>query len=140
MSIWNELIRWWNNQDEIDSLTLLTELQSRSIRDFQDDVKSKAVRIAQSEFLLTQLPITNAPTIAPFSNVGSKFVYIHPMTFSELMNRPISDEISVWSLGPKSSRWVVTPLVPQGGIVYSPNQMPGIDSLLVRDERVHADR
>lgn len=143
MSIWTKLVRWWRNQDEIDVLTVLNDVQAAQIRALREDVVSLDRSGSQVLFLLTQAPIMDAPTTMPFAGVGAKFVYIHPATFSKLMRTSLDFGVlktSVCSHGPKSSRWVLTPLLPEGRVIYSANQMPGLESLIARQENAYANR
>jgi hypothetical protein len=144
MSIWDKIIRWWYSQDEIDELTGLTAELETHLSHLTATLNNASRKNTQLEFLITQLPIMNAPDTIPFASVNARYVYIHPETFSRLMNTPLDTigglKTSVWSHGKNATQWVATPLIPRNGIVYSPNQMPGIETLISRTEEAYANR
>lgn len=93
--------------------------------------------VKQLRFLLSQAPMLDAPLDA-FSagRAVTKFAYIHPKTFSKFYFVPIvlfpkTRAFPAYVLVPPSpTRWVVTTLMPEGRVLYTPNALPGIEKLI----------
>jgi hypothetical protein len=90
-------------------------------------------RIAsQVHFLLSQCSIREAPKtlFEAAQNRFTRFAYIHPETFGEFTRMPRSNlpdgTFEVASVHPTTTTWVLTPLVPRVGVVYTDQVMPGV--------------
>jgi len=81
----------------------------------------------QQAFLLSQAPMQNAPENAFLAALAvTKYAYIHPMTLAKLLQvPPVLGNIAppTWGFAPSPTRWVATPLMPKGCVIYTPNRM-----------------
>lgn len=86
------------------------------------------VRVKQLSFLLSQAPMHMAPEDRFRATQSSApFAYIHPKTFVQYQECPVRAYGKV--VGSKT-KWVMTSLMPEGHVIYSPNPIPGIEKLL----------
>jgi hypothetical protein len=86
------------------------------------------VKVSQLKFLLSQAPMHMAPEDRFRATQSSApFAYIHPKTFVQYQERPVRAYGKV--VGSKT-KWVMTSLMPEGHVIYSPNPIPGIEKLL----------
>lgn len=80
-------------------------------------------RCNQAEFLLKQAPLMNAPSSDfDFMNLRTKYAYIHPKSAGKVP-RILA---SIRQEKNPNGQWILTDLVPEGGVIYSPNLMPGV--------------
>ena len=124
MSIWKKFLRWWNNQDAIDYVGSWNGEILRVLGEQTD-------RANKLQFLLEQAPMMDinpngyemrsrlrASTIA--------FAYVNAKTMVSLIDvgKPAPPYIKI----PGSpTKWILTPLIPEGKVIFSPNRMPGLD-------------
>ena len=118
MSIWNSIRRWWFNQDALDKL--------------QSDYDQLSIESKAREFLLSQAPMIAAPLdrFTPSRSV-TKFAYVHPTTLERFGGNCITPGIPWVTFLPSATKWILTPLMPLGSVIYSPNPMPGTEKFLV---------
>ena len=90
--------------------------------------KERDLVIEQSQFLLRQVPMINAPdgndarlrlecSVTPYA-------YMHPATFEKITG--YNGNVLFLTLGRSMTKWIRTELMPEGLVVFSPNEMPGI--------------
>lgn len=93
-----------------------------------------AATVAQLKFLLSQAPMIDAPTSRDrFATSRTPFAYIHPKTLAK--NSPdaacnITHGRLVIRVPGSPTNYVVTSLMPENRIIYTPNPIPGIEKLL----------
>lgn len=79
----------------------------------------------QLRFLLSQAPLMDAPkSDRDFMNLRVKFAYIHPKTATKVP----AILVSIRQEKNPNGQWILTELMPEGGVIYSPNPMPGAKS------------
>jgi len=97
------------------------------------------VMVKQLRFLLSQAPMLDAPeNLSRAAHSVTKFAYIHPKTFGKLTGSPSGaalqyDKVTsrpYFFVRPSSTKWVITTLMPEKVVIYTPNPMPGIENLL----------
>ena len=82
-------------------------------------IRALLVENRQLGFLLKQAPILQPPTdLVRIMGISVKYAYIHPTTIARI------DPLGLL-IEKHPARWVVTPLMPEGGVIFSPNEMPG---------------
>jgi len=89
--------------------------------------------IRQLRFLLSQAPMLTAPKTLQEAMVSqAPFAYIHPKTFAGLSPGKWMGALDTyWGSVPGSpSRWIITSLMPEDRVIYSPNALPGMDKIL----------
>jgi hypothetical protein len=116
--------RLWDRfrqNDVIDNLEL-------AYQDLTDVFNRIQLRFAQTEFLLQQAPMQNAPYNRLFAAKAiTKYAYIHPETFRKMMGYAVQSTTPV-SIDPVCpTLWVPTKLMPEGCVIYTPNTMPGLE-------------
>lgn len=93
----------------------------------------KEVENKQLRFLLSQAPMIDAP--ADLFNAGravTKYAYVHPKTFAAFTKgsyAPLTSAPYV-RIKPSGTKWVITSLMPEKQVIYTPNALPGIEKLL----------
>lgn len=100
----------------------------------RDELAIANVTITQLKFLLAQAPMIDAPLPSDpmhatrLRQATAPFAYINPKTMSGL----------TWGIPPNriyvfpgsSTKYVLTSLMPEGRILYSPLQIPGLERTL----------
>lgn len=99
-----------------------------------DHVSSKVV-VDQLKFLLSQAPMIDAPV--DLFNAGravTKYAFVHPKTFEKFTKNAYAPKGSApyIQIRPSSTKWVITTLMPENQVIYTPNPMPGIEKNLAR--------
>ena len=95
--------------------------------------ESLSARLVQVKFLLSQAPVIQ-PTLDLLRRSITPFAYIHPKTFDILTTpyRGVSGKDSgnrwVCTISPSPTRFVLTDLMPEGGVIFSPNAIPCFDA------------
>ena len=80
--------------------------------------------ITQLRFLLNQAPMLIAPDDRlRAAHAITPYAYIHPKTFETLSG--VSKNVPYFKFPPSPTKWVWTELVPEGRVIYTPNEMPG---------------
>lgn len=87
----------------------------------------------QLKFLLSQAPMIDAPV--DLFNAGravTKYAYVNPKTFAKFTKGAYAPKGSApfIQVRPSSTKWVITSLMPEGTVLYTPNSLPGIEKLL----------
>jgi hypothetical protein len=93
------------------------------------------IRVQQLEWLVTQLPILNAPdadadVLNRLARATSQYAYVNPKTWQKLMRsaeQPTCGWTKIKSTCP--TKFVITELIPEGGMLFTPHKMPGVDGL-----------
>ena len=86
-------------------------------------------------FLLEQAPMQNAPEDRRRAACAvTRFAYIHPETYYKFTGWSPSSKDRKVPIGfrffpPSPTTWVLTFLMPQGRVIYSPNPMPGLEGV-----------
>src|ERR1035437_8324776 len=88
------------------------------------DEQNRVVR--RVEFLLSQAPLQHAPTDYNRASCAvTKYAYVHPMTWQKFTgDYSATPQVKRISMSP--TKWVLTFLMPEGTVIYSPNAMPGL--------------
>jgi hypothetical protein len=95
-----------------------------------------AAEIRQLKFLLASAPMIDVPPntleARTFTQrvVSTPFAYIHPKTMAKLTFEPLRRSFIVFP-GSKT-KWVLTSLMPEGRVLFSPVPMPGIEKILAQ--------
>jgi hypothetical protein len=88
-----------------------------------------ASTVAQLKFLLSQAPMIDAPTdMARIVASKSPYAYVHPKTLAKFVKVCIHKPMVQFL--PSPTRYVVTSLMPEGRIIYTPNPIPGLEKIL----------
>ena len=76
----------------------------------------------QLRFLLNRAPMLNAPDdLRSAAHAVTAFAYIHPKTAAKYGN---VDGRKSFHIPPSPTEWVLTELMPEGRVVFTPNEMP----------------
>ena len=92
-------------------------------------------QISQLKFLLASAPMIDAPNKSEarerLQASRSPFAYIHPKTMAglSLSAHPIRG-FMVFPGSP--TKWVLTSLMPEGRVIYSPLPIPGLEKILAQ--------
>lgn len=106
----------------------LTEVQRKRVNEIVDHYRQATVAISQLKFLLSQAPMHMAPEDRfRATQSTAKFAYIHPKTFVKYQEHPVRAYGKVVG---SQTKWVMTSLMTEGHVIYSPNPIPGIEKLL----------
>ena len=128
--------------DEDGSCVLANPQPESSVQDWSKshpDHVASDVMVKQLRFLLSQAPMLDAPeNLSRAAHSVTKFAYIHPKTFGKLTGSPSGaalqyDKVTsrpYFFVRPSPTKWVVTTLMPEKVVIYTPNPMPGIENLL----------
>jgi hypothetical protein len=80
----------------------------------------------QLRFLLGQAPMIDAPTeYERLVASQSKFAYIHPKTIAKYVSKLSKPFLK---FGGSPTIYIITSLMPEGFIIYSPNLLPGYEN------------
>ena len=116
-----------------ETFTFTTPADAQLALRLMNKAVSHATDSKQLQFLLDQAPMIDFD--ANFNRLNSSvtaYAYVHPKTIAPMtMYARHSKKIAPYVMFPGSpTRWVVTTLMPEGRVIYTPNQMPGIEKLL----------
>lgn len=101
---------------------------------FQPKNAEEQLLFDQTKFLLSQAPLMNLPTdVCRLQGSVIKYAYVNPITFAKVAKRqgyagPADEDWGAQVSG-SPTQWVFTPLLPEGTVIFSPNQMPGLAEL-----------
>lgn len=106
----------------------LTDANKKCVDNIVEHYHAACAAISQLKFLLSQAPMHMAPEDRfRATQATAKFAYIHPKTFVQYQERPVTAYGKVVG---SPTKWVMTSLMPEGQVIYSPNPIPGIEKLL----------
>lgn len=97
----------------------------------RDQLAAANARITQLSFLLSSAPMIDAPRERDRVLASrSPYAYIHPKTFSAVsrfatFSQPL-DGSTVFKFGGSPTIWVLTSLMPQDRVIYSPTAPFGL--------------
>lgn len=136
MSILTSFRRWWNCTEQLERCAnLWADRERNMVQAFSDARNYYTSEISQLKFLLESAPMIDAP-VDKFAvmAVRSPFAYIHPKTLAKYSTtQNISRPDLVYArFAPSPTKWVLTHLMPEGRVIYSPNPLPGLENLLAR--------
>lgn len=89
--------------------------------------------VKQLKFLLASAPMIDAPTEKAWLQASqSPFAYVHPKTFATMLDvMHVQCRPRFFVVFPGSpTKWVLTSLMPEGRVLYSPLAVPGIEKIL----------
>jgi hypothetical protein len=98
-------------------------------------LEAAKLRVKQLEFLVAQLPIVNLPyadadMLDRLARGTAQFAYVNPATWQKIIRANDSPTYGWTKISPKCpTKFVLTEMIPEGGIVFTPNKMPGIEGL-----------
>ena len=87
----------------------------------------------QIQFLLDQAPMQNAPAnLMLAAHAVTKYAYVHPNTYCKFTNwrfgaldRTRGVELQSRLISPSPTQWILTSLMPEGRVIFTPNEIPG---------------
>jgi hypothetical protein len=98
-------------------------------------LEAAKLHVQQLEWLITQLPILNAPEDSNIGNALARlavsrmpYAYLNHKTWEKLTRVPAT---FVWTKIANNcpTKFVPTDIVPEGGIVFTSSKMPGVEGL-----------
>lgn len=112
MGVVSRLKRKVTNQDQIE--------------DLKQKLSVEKAKTAQLHFLLYQAPTMDIPDRSRACKSVTRFAYINPRTFALLSSRPglLAAERTIQSLEPSPTKWLLTDLMPEGRVIFSPDCIP----------------
>jgi hypothetical protein len=89
--------------------------------------------IKQLKFLLASAPMMEMPSAALEARaaVGASiapFAYIHPKTMAKITFEPVKGSFMIFPGSP--TKWVLTSLMPERRVIFSPLAIPGLEKIL----------
>ena len=87
----------------------------------------------QISFLLSQAPMMDAPDgLERAAHSVTKFAYVNPKTFAKFTRGAYSPKTSApfVRIKPSPTKWVLTTMMPEDRVIYTPNPIPGLEKLL----------
>ena len=87
----------------------------------------------QISFLLSQAPMLDAPeNLERAAHSVTKFAYVHPRTFAKFTRGAYSPLTSApyVRIRPSGTKWVLTTMMPEDRVIYTPNPIPGLEKIL----------
>ena len=87
----------------------------------------------QISFLLSQAPMLDAPDgLERAAHSVTKFAYVHPRTFAKFTRGAYSPLTSApyVRIRPSGTKWVLTTMMPEDRVIYTPNPIPGLEKIL----------
>jgi hypothetical protein len=109
------------------------EVPSRAFSSLNPVASAHESTIKQLKFLLASAPMVNVPTNVLEARqwvrtARSLFAYIHPMTMAKITFDPIKGSFMVFPGSP--TKWVLTSLMPERRVIFSPLAIPGLEKIL----------
>jgi hypothetical protein len=91
----------------------------------------------QLRFLLLQAPVIEVVYDRNWAaRAGSVFAYIHPKTLAKIAGGCSNYPTQPWTFfRPSNTKWVSTSLMPEGGVIFTSNALPGIANTLMEETR-----
>lgn len=99
-----------------------------------ETIAALQAEVKQLKFILNQAPMIDAPrgddraVRVVLNKSRSPFAYIHPKTMASFSWGQAPNRIYVFPGSP--TKWVLCSAVPEGRVLYSPLQIPGLERLL----------
>ena len=84
-------------------------------------------------FLLSQAPMMDAPdSLERAAHSVTRFAYVHPKTFAKFTRGAYSPKTGApyVQIRPSPTKWVLTTLMPEDRVIYTPNPIPGLEKIL----------
>ena len=138
MSVWERLVRWYNNQDMIDYWSDCWWQEHKDVLEEQKKVADLAALLteAYSRNIDLSVLLENAPMLDVIteydsvqqrnrlSHIQTAFIYVHPKTFEKHI-RPYGDVDSTgkFSIAGSPTQYIATSLMPMGRMLLSPRQL-----------------
>lgn len=138
MSVWERLVRWWNNDDLVDYWSDQWWKEHKVVFDQQKTVADLSSRLEEAHerninlaILLECAPMVdvireNNPTeqSARLAALRSPFVYIHPKTFEKHIQRyGHTDDMGNFFILGSRTKYVQTLLMPMDRMLLSPRPL-----------------
>lgn len=113
---------------------LVSTAEAETIKVQQSLIEAQRTEINQLKFLLASAPMIDAPNERIRYACGvSPFAYIHPKTIAKYAMSAVPQ--SVWLKFPGSpTKWILTSLMPEDRVIYSPLPMPGLEKRLLESK------
>jgi len=89
--------------------------------------------IKQLKFLLASAPMIDVPADPRAARewtkrVSTPFAYIHPKTMAKITFEPVKGSFMIFPGSP--TKWVLTSLMPERRVIFSPLAIPGLEKIL----------
>lgn len=130
LSVWKRIRDWWVDQELQDHFDRALARLDHEIEENQKFNRTNQ----QLMFLLSQAPMQNAPTeVMQARKAVTRYAYISPKAFMKLGFNSLpfkaneTGKVVLNSSFENSTTWIITPLMPEYGVIYGPNLMPGIN-------------
>jgi len=107
---------------------------SGSLSPVSDALAAAHAEITQLKFLLASAPMIDAPK--PLDAAGwfrrsvTSFGYIHPRTMAQYRSSTGSILHGFMILPGSPTKWILTSLMPEGRVIFSPLAIPGLEKIL----------
>lgn len=87
----------------------------------------------QLRFLLSQAPMQDAPKdLFTAGRAVTKYAYVNPKTFAKFTSGAYTPKSNApyIQVRPSPTKWVISSLMPENQVIYTPNPLPGVERLL----------
>lgn len=92
--------------------------------------------IKQLKFLLSQSPMIDfQPDPERFTTSRTLYAYVHPITLAKASSSAscaVGHGRGYIRFPGSPTKWILTSLMPQNRVIYSPNPIPGIEKILAK--------